>query len=373
MHFTKALTNVELETLGALWQHDGLTRRGLGSTLTLSRPTIDRALKGLMDRGLVADSDAEAPTRGRPAKWFRVRPDAWASLGMDFELPEVNLVLSDAVGNTQHQMQLEIRQDLGEPRLVLDRLVDIILRWLDDVHTSADTLVGLGIGLPGFLTPNGVSFVGRNLPKWQHVPVREHLEEKLRLPVLIQNDVHLMAMAEVEHRGWTGGIALFISIRPGLNHDLRIGGAICMDGHIFAGGRGNGGALYRAVVDLKPIEDLDEEGRVHRIAQRLVDSLIHAIPLIDPERIVVHAECLGDAEPALIAHCREALGDAMRGEYVGVSDISPAAVRGASGAHQAALAVTRRLLIRPDAPRPAPEATDQWTAQFGRRRRPEDE
>ncbi|MCK5827288.1 ROK family protein [Candidatus Bipolaricaulota bacterium] len=325
-----------------------MTRRALGTELGLSRPTIERALRSLANKELIASSELNTPNRGRPATVFQVRENAWLTLGMDFELPEVNLVLANTVGTILHQKQFEVRQDLNDPRRVLDRLADTILEWLDgSAGSSIERIAGLGIGVPGFLTPNGVSFVGRNLPNWEQVPVKEYLEERLHLPVLIQHDVHLMALAEIEHRRWSRGIVLFVIVRPGLNDDLRIGAAIGMAGRVFVGGHGNGGALYQAVVEAKELEGLSGEARVHQIAGRLAASLTHAIPLIDPNHIVIHAECLGKDERTLIEYCREALVESMRGEYIGVGELVAAAIRGASGAQQAAVSVSRQLLLQP--------------------------
>lgn len=278
---------------------------------------------------------------------FQVREDAWLTLGMDFELPEVNLVLANTTGQILHQTQFEVRQDLNDPWCVLDRLGDTIRLWLaglDDSAYSVEDIAGLGIGVPGFLTPNGVSFVGRNLPSWEQVPVKKYLEERLHLPVLIQHDVHLMALAEIEHRRWIHGIVLFVTVRPGLDNDLRIGAGIGMAGRVFTGGHGNGGALYQAVVEAKELEGLSGKARVRQIAKRLAASLTHAIPLIDPNHIVIHAECLGKDERTLIEYCRETLDKSMRGEYIGAGELIPAAIRGASGAQQAAVSVSRQLV-----------------------------
>jgi len=333
MHFTKFGTKIETEILASLWLHSGMSRRALGTELGLSRPTIERVLQTLINKELIASSESSTPQRGRPATLFKVREDAWLTLGMDFELPEVNLVLANTAGQILQQKQFEVRQDLNDPRRVLDRLVGTMRNWLSS--------------LDDFLTPNGVSFVGRNLPSWEHVPIKKYLEERLHLPVLIQHDVHLMALAEIEHRGWSRGIVLFVVVRPGLNADLRIGAGIGMAGHVFVGGHGNGGALYQAVVEAKELEGLSDEARIRQIADRLAASLTHAIPLIDPNHIVVHAECLEEDEQTLIEYCREALDKSMHGEYIGVGELVPAAIRGASGAQQAAVSISRQLLFQP--------------------------
>ncbi len=165
--------------------------------------------------------------------------------------------------------------------------------------------------------------------------------------MLIQHDVHLMALAEIEYRGWSQGIVLFVIVRPGLNSDLRIGAAIGMAGRVFVGGHGNGGALYQAVVEAKELEGLSGEARIRQIADRLVASLTHAIPLIDPNHIVIHAEWLGKDERTLIEYCREALEKSMQGEYIGVGELVAATIRGASGAQQAAVSISRQLLLQP--------------------------
>jgi len=350
MYFTKFEASTEITTLASLWAHDGMTRRALGTELGLSRPTVERALQSLMNKELISSSESTTTLRGRPATVFQVREDAWLTLGMDFELPDVNLVLANTVGQILHQKQFEVRQDLNNPRRVLDRLADTIRVWLDGLDDSAcsvEGIAGLGIGVPGFLTPKGVSFVGRNLPSWEQVPVKEHLEERLHFPVLIQHDVHLMALAEIEHRGWSHSVVLFVIVRPGLNADLRIGAGIGMAGRVFSGGHGNGGALYQAVVEASELEGLSGDARIRQIADRLAASLTHAIPLIDPNHIVIHAECLGEDERTLIDYCREALDQSMSGEYIGVGELVQAAIRGASGAQQAAVSVTRQLLLQP--------------------------
>jgi len=345
MPFAKDLTNIERAALAALWHEGGMSRRDLGAELAVSRPTVERALTSLLRQELVMQSDVESPRRGRPAKRFGIRPDAWATLGMDLELPEIHLVLSDAVGETLAESQFETRDAHDEPGDVLRGMASRIRSWLSGLSSPlAERIIGLGIGVPGFLTPRGVSFVGRNLPKWEQVPVQTILEESLGLPVLIQHDVHLMALEELTLRKSSEEPSLFFSVRPGLNHDLRIGGAICMNGAVYSGGRGNGGALYRASVDLEPLADHDEDARLRHVAQRLAETMVHAVLLIDPLRVVVHAECMGSQEGRLLDLTRTALDELLQGEYVGEAELTRALIRASSGAHQASIAVTHRTL-----------------------------
>jgi len=250
-------------------------------------------------------------------------------------------------GNVLSETCFEIRERLNTPRGALVKLADSAKDWLTDLEIPADHVVGLGVGIPGFFVNGRVTFVGRHLPNWRQVPVKSSLESELSLPVLVNHDVHFMALAEIEHREWTDKVVLYLSVCPGLKGDMRIGASLCVHGRIYRGSHGNGGALYRAIVDAEELVDLSEEGRVNLIADRLKSSLVHVIPLVDPDWVIVHAESLGALEAPLVQRCREDLEVALQGEYVGMTEVTSAAVRGASGAQQAAVAVIRELL-RPE-------------------------
>lgn len=347
MHFEKSLTDSQLSLLWVLWTPSGLTRREIEEHLGKSRPTIDKALAQLRSLGLVRSHGTKAPQHGRPAEVFSVSESAWFALGLDLELPNADLVLVDALGGVLHETRLELRHGLETPRGTLVEIAESITTWLADLDVSADRIAGLGVGIPGFFADHRVTFVGRHLPRWSQVPVESSLETELTYPVLVNHDVHFMALAEVESRGWSDQVVLYLSVRPGLEGDMRIGASLCVHGTVYRGSHGNGGALYRAIVEADELADLPEGGTVERIANRLTSSLVHIVPLVDPDWVVVHAEPLGTLETPLVQRCAEDLEVALQGEYVGITQVTSAAVRGASGAQQAAIAVIRELL-RPE-------------------------
>jgi DNA-binding transcriptional ArsR family regulator len=346
MSFTKNLTDLELNVLRALWLSKGMSRGSLERGLGFSRPTIGKALRSLAEAGLVDSRSKESPQRGRPAEIFEPKADAWFSLGMDFELPEVNLVLTNVWGDAVCEKHLVMAEHLGDPRAVLDRLAESVTAWLAEVPWALERLGTVGIGLPGFLSDGGVSFIGRNLPAWRRVRVGEHLERAFSVPVHLGHDVHFMALAEIAHREWEDFVVLFVALRPGMGGDIRIGACLCVSGKPYCGGRGNGGSLYRAVVESEELLGLSDEAKVEVVAERIVASLVHVIPMADPDWTVLHAEEISHLAPCLIIRCQEALRESFNEEYIGVADVVPAVIRGASGAQQAAVAATGELLLR---------------------------
>jgi glucokinase len=101
-------------------------------------------------------------------------------------------------------------------------------------------IVALGVGVPGPIDPRSGSQVGRtaHLPEWQDTPVRQWLEKRLGLPVAVDNDANLAALAE--HRmGVARGTRISITITLGTG----IGCGIIVDGRVLHGGWGGAGEL----------------------------------------------------------------------------------------------------------------------------------
>ena len=58
-------------------------------------------------------------------------------------------------------------------------------------------IAGIGIGLPGLVDyAAGVVKFLPNIPGWRNVPLKKMLQQKLRLPVFIDNDLKLITLAE---------------------------------------------------------------------------------------------------------------------------------------------------------------------------------
>jgi glucokinase len=90
---------------------------------------------------------------------------------------------------------------------------------------------GIGIGAPGIIdVKEGFIYYLPNIPGWKNYPVRDVLKRELRLPIYIDNDANLFALAEARvgaAKRYNRGI--FLTLGTGL------GGAVIFDGTILEG------------------------------------------------------------------------------------------------------------------------------------------
>lgn len=96
---------------------------------------------------------------------------------------------------------------------------------------SVSAVRGVGLGLPGPIdTSRGMVHYFPNIPGWREVKLRDILRKKLRIPVFIDNDANLMALAEFSAGAARGSRnAVCITLGTG------VGGGLIIDGRLFRG------------------------------------------------------------------------------------------------------------------------------------------
>jgi len=106
-------------------------------------------------------------------------------------------------------------------------------------------LDGIGIGSPGVISPDGRTVVGgaENIAGWENVPLADIVTAATGLPVRMDNDANLMALAETMFGAARGASdVVFITVGTG------IGGGILIGGKLFGGYRNRGTEIGHTVL-----------------------------------------------------------------------------------------------------------------------------
>lgn len=129
--------------------------------------------------------------------------------------------------------------ELGRER-VLDNIISGIRAVMpdDDRLAAHDRVLGLGIGAPGPLNPRtGMVYFAPNL-SIRDFNLRDALQERLGIPVFLENDANLAALGEhLYGAGQGSGDLVFINIGTG------IGGGLILGGEIYDGAFGGAGEI----------------------------------------------------------------------------------------------------------------------------------
>ncbi|MDN5755848.1 MAG: ROK family transcriptional regulator [Arthrobacter sp.] len=200
------------------------TQAELSRQTGLSTATVSNIVKFMQASGLV---DTEPTTSsGRRALNVRLINDGAIGVGIDFGRRHLRVVFSSLTYQiiAEKTVILPLGHQGEEGIAAAARLVDDLLAE-HDLQRSA--LIGAGVGIPGPIDRrSGTVAQGAILPEWVGLNLQERIEEVLDIPVIVDNDANLGALAEVTwgpHNGVDN--LVFIKIGSGIGAGLIINGS----------------------------------------------------------------------------------------------------------------------------------------------------
>ncbi|WFE21360.1 ROK family transcriptional regulator [Solwaraspora sp. WMMD937] len=217
------------------------SRAELGDAVGLSRSKVATELDRMIDRGLVETAGPAASRGGRPSSIVRIAA-ATRFLSIDIGASTLDVALTD--GELQVVTRLTERTELRQgPTAVIAQALELVTKLAADSGTTRFT--GAGIGVPGPVSfHEGVPVSPPFMPGWHRFPVREMFSTELGCPVLVDNDVNIMALGE-KHAGIARSFDDFLFVKIGAG----IGAGIVVGGDVYRGANGCAGDIGHTAVD----------------------------------------------------------------------------------------------------------------------------
>lgn len=124
--------------------------------------------------------------------------------------------------------------------LIPEWISDVILRLREEEKVS-----GVGVGIPGVVLPDGTVTLTTNIDSLEGFPLREYLQNKLQLPVYVENDGNVAGLAEALLGAGRGHeLVYYVTVSTG------IGGAFIKNGEIYHGKSGFAGEIGNMIVHM---------------------------------------------------------------------------------------------------------------------------
>jgi predicted NBD/HSP70 family sugar kinase len=221
----------------AYLRHDGPRTRGQLAELTgLARSTVASRLDALLDSGLVAPRRGTS-SGGRPAGVLEFQPEARILLAVDLGATHGVVALTDLAGSVKALETADL--DIADgPDAVLDWVIAAADRLLVKSGRPSSQLAGVGIGLPGPVEHStGLPANPPIMPGWDGFDVPGRIRQRFDVPVLVDNDVNLLALGEHATVWRHADDLLFVKVATG------IGAGIISGGKLQRGAQGSAGDL----------------------------------------------------------------------------------------------------------------------------------
>jgi len=224
-----------------------LTQADLARQAGLSRSTVSTIVAELQRAGtvrLVSGDRTGQRGPGRPGSLLALDPAAGAVVGVDIDHERLTVLIADAAHTVlaEDHRPLERDHDAVDVMRQAERLV------VDGIAVAGvrkERVAGVGVALAGPIDLEaGQVHPSSIAPSWQFIDVRGDLSARLGLPVFIDNDANLGALAELM---W--GAARGVTEAAYVKVDTGVGVGLIVGGRIHRGAGGTAGEIGHSTID----------------------------------------------------------------------------------------------------------------------------
>ncbi len=215
----------------ALLRHDQISRVRLSRLTGLSTTTITKLVGSLLEQGLVAEDDRDAPANGRrgvgrPQTALRLLPESRWVIGVHLDIDQARLALADLRARPVYTRRLALKPG-ASAEASLAAIAAAARALAAESGIDPARIIGLGAGVSGLVDPaSGVNRFAPNLG-WHDVPTAALLRQHTGLPVVVDNNVRAMALGEVMFGPARDVKTLaFVYARIGVGAGFTVGGQI---------------------------------------------------------------------------------------------------------------------------------------------------
>ena len=370
-----------------------ISRADIAKQTKLSRSTVSSIISDLIDEQLVTETGIGTSKGGRRPIILEFNYQASYIIGLDVEQTALNAVITDLDARICHRRTVAFEIGKG-PQTGLPIMKKLITTMLNESPVGRGNISAIGIGIPAPLDyRTGRTIAPPVMPGWDNVPLKEEMFNEFNIPVSVDNDANLAAMAEFR---WGAGKGAQNMVYVYMSSS-GIGAGFIIDSHVYRGAIGSAGEIGHITLNIRAddptagplnagslealasesslmcracdqgliaaddsIEALLAQAATKPQLQRLVEQQAHylgvaiagVINLFNPDRVVVGG-CIPEASQYFMDVIQRTV--VQRGLSIAVQRAS--IVPGSLGQHVVALGAaalaTERLFAPPALERPA--------------------
>lgn len=284
-----------------------MTQAELSRFTGLAPSTVSNIVRELTSSGLLRVSPTVS--HGRMAQAVRLSRGAGVLVGADFGHRHLTVAVADLAYEILAEERVGLEWDHGV-RDGLATVKEILGRQLAGLGLNRELVVGVGMGLPAPIdVRTGEVGAPSQLPGWVGVDAAAVAAETLGLPVGVDNDANLGALAEDRWGAGRGAENVaYLKLSDG------VGAGLVIRGELYQGSIGTAGEIGHATIN--------EFGPLCRCGHRGCLETLVGTPALLAQLAPTHGTELSVADVVRLAEggdvaCRRVLEDA--GHHVGVA------------------------------------------------------
>ena len=234
------LNTTDYKVMEKIMKNSKISRTDLAKYLELTPAAISKIIKKLLSYNLIIEKNTLFSTGGRPRVTLAINKNYKKIIGVNLGAGFINIVESnlngEIIGITERKFAFK-----GQEK-VLELLDEELTKALSKYDVKS--VIGIGLATHGVVDRKKGTVIVSPHFKWRKLELRKELEKKYNLPVIVENDVRSMLIAEHNY-GHAKDMKnfIFLYIKNG------IGAAIFLNGRIFEGSNYGAGEIGHFIVN----------------------------------------------------------------------------------------------------------------------------
>lgn len=239
-----SLSNLQL-LLWIIKEKSPITKRELQEITGFSWGLVSGKVNTLFDANYIVSYSRESFNAGRKAEEFDINHEKNYFIGIDIHYKGIFVILTDMKGRIVEQVEKEFSKVHREYVLqLLFEILDALFKKYGDRG-----IFGIGIGVQGIVDrENGVSVFANGIEEWTNVPLKQIMETRYHVEVIVEHDPDCIMMAESAF-GHLNQTDVTNAMVVTINFSLGIGMSVMINGDIYRGWHGKAGEIGYAIVN----------------------------------------------------------------------------------------------------------------------------
>lgn len=221
------------------------SRKDIADKIKLTPAAVTILVNELMQEGCIVESSHvdDSGNVGRKKIFVKINKDFRYSIGVNIEPKRVSVGIANLESEILKSENLKINSTMSVDEII-KKIIKTCMDLLWELNISKSSVLGIGVGIVGIVdSVRGISNRAYGLWKEQ-VNIGDILAEKMQLPIIVENNVRALAIAEMEltdHRNIKNMV--FLKYGPG------IGSALIINEDVYKGSYNNAGEIGHMIID----------------------------------------------------------------------------------------------------------------------------
>lgn len=218
------------------------TQADIARATGLSRATVNQIVQALRDQGGV-----EYQWKNGREALVTLASNRGSVASIIVRASSVHAILFDFSAQERFDLHTPDEGEFAGMQTTPAMVLELANRLVALGKERGSPLAGVAIGMEGPIErPTGAiaPWAWQRLPNWRDVNLHQYFTRHLRLPIVVDNDANLAALAE-----WTWGAGRGCNDFLHITSSQGIGGGIIINGRVYHGGNGLAGEIGHMVIE----------------------------------------------------------------------------------------------------------------------------